>query len=83
MRIEILWNLWKSLKSPKRLQGVGKLPWGGTGIYIQSYTFYEDMPCKPDSAAAEKALKGRAKLGSRAAIKGFKGGAEFIYMYTC
>ena len=42
---------------------MGKLPRGGTGIYIQSYTFYGDMPCKPDSAAALKALKGGARLG--------------------
>jgi hypothetical protein len=40
---------------------VGKLPWGGTGIYIQSYTFYGDMPCKPDSAAALKGFKGKGK----------------------
>ena len=39
----------------------GKLPWGGTGIYIQSYTFYGDMPCKPDSAAASKGFKGKGK----------------------
>jgi len=40
---------------------VGKLPWGGTGIYIQSYTFFGDMPCKPDSAAALKGFKGKGK----------------------
>ena len=61
---------------------MGKLPWGGTGIYIQSYTFYEDMPCKPDCAAASKALKGGAKLGSRAAIKDFKGKAGYMYICT-
>ena len=52
---------------------MGKLPWGGTGIYIQSYTFYGDMPCKPDSAAALKALKGRARLGKSGGFQGFKG----------
>ena len=40
---------------------MGKLPWGGTGIYIQSHTFYGDMPCKPDSAAALKGFKGKGK----------------------
>jgi len=34
------------------LKDWGKWPWGGTGIYTQSYTFYGDMPCKPDCAAA-------------------------------
>ena len=52
---------------------MGKLPWGGTGIYIQSYTFYGDIPCKPDSAAALKALKGRARLGKSGGFQGFKG----------
>ena len=58
--------------SMETLEG-GKLPWGGTGIYIQSYTFYGDMPCKPDSAAALKALKGGARLGKSGGFQGFKG----------
>jgi len=42
--------------------GGGQAAMGGYW-YIQSYTFYGDMPCKPDSAAALKALKVGARLG--------------------
>ena len=64
---------------------MGKLPWGGTGIYIQSYTFYGDMPCKPDSAAALKALKGRGKAWEVGRLpRALKGaiGVQYTYAIT-
>ena len=49
---------------------MGKLPWGVLGIYIQSYTFWKGIGCKPDSAAALKALKGGARLGKSGGFQG-------------
>ena len=41
---------------------------------MHSYTFYGEMRCKPDRAAASKGFKGKGKvLDDSAASKGFKG----------